>query len=232
MKKILPILLIYLAGSLSVSAQFKIVFIKGEIKVRYGMNEQWQDLKSDAILKLEDAISVGKKSSVVIQVSEDKKILIPEQSIIELSDLRRLTKEDLLLKLAMDKILTVPPQQRKYDLMPAPAAVIHGENKNVVNLGDKKTFESAMKILKGARVLYEHNFYGTCALRIKEVFRLYPDVQNEYEYKLIAARSLEKSELYDEALNEYVSISLEKLDPQQRDIVKESINILRKKLGY
>jgi hypothetical protein len=53
----------------------------------------------------------------------------------------------------------------------------------------------------------------------------------DIEYKLITARSFEKSNLLSEALNEYNSIPLNKLKPQQKQLVLESIDRLKKRVS-
>ncbi|RCK73560.1 MAG: hypothetical protein IGBAC_0008 [Ignavibacteriae bacterium] len=232
MKKLKIIWLILFVITTDIFPQIKLISVKGEVKIRKGVSEEWQSVKPTSLLNLEDAISIGLKSTAVIEIDGQRKITLPEQSIVEISDLRELSKDELLLKLAMDRILAVPQQDRKNDLIPAPSAVIHGEKKSNSELGIKKpNHDVAIKTLNGAKFLYGNNYYGTCALRIKEVLRLYPDLPKSTDYKIMTALALEKAELYEEALNELYLLDPGNLTAEQKSFVQSKIEKLKKKFS-
>lgn len=232
MKKLKIILLLLFIITLDIVPQIKLASLKGDVKIRKGVSEEWQNIKANALLNIEDAISIGKKSMAVIEINKQKKITLPEESIVEIADLRDLTKEELLLKLAMDHILAVPQQDRQNDLMPAPSAIIHGEKKiNSEDILKKGNLDIAIKTLNGAKTLYSNNFYGSCALRIKEVLRLFPDLPKSADYKILAALALERAELYEEALNEFHSLNTENLTPEQKSLVEKKIETIKKKFN-
>ena len=231
MKKLISILILFTSLTVSLFAEVKIQGINGNVKVRHGVSEEWIITKVGDALNLDDAIKVGEKSVAILIVDGSKKVIVTEKSIVDASDLRTLSQEDLLLKLAMDKILSVPAQDRNNDLTPAHTAIIHGERKNDTHRPKKTSTEAALMQLSGAKVLYDHSYYGTCILRVKDVFRINPALDADIEYKLITARSFEKSNLLSEALNEYNSIPLNKLKPQQKQLVLESIDRLKKRVS-
>lgn len=231
MKKISLVLVLILGLAINIFADIKLLSVKGDVKVRRGVSEHWQQIKAGEILKLEDALFIGSKSSAAVSVDGQKKIALPEKTIVEISDLRYLTKEELLLKLAMERIIAVPQQDRRDELMPAQTTVIHGEKKSETSAVAKPTFENALKMLNGAKLLFENNFYGTCALRVREVLRIHPTIETSIEYKLLTANSFEKAELYDEALSEYVSIQSENLSAKQKQTINQNIERLKKKFG-
>ena len=230
MKKLISILILFTAVTVSIFAEVKIQGIKGDVKVRHGVSEEWTITKVGDALNLDDAIKVGEKSVAILIVDGSKKVIVTEKSIVDASDLRILSQEDLLLKLAMDKILSVPALDRNNDLTPAHTAIIHGE-RNDTHRPKTTSTEAALMQLSGAKVLYDHSYYGTCILRVKDVFRINPALDADIEYKLITARSFEKSNLLSEALNEYNSIPLNKLKPQQKQLVLESIDRLKKRVS-
>lgn len=231
MKKLILVTALTFGLALNIFAEIKLLSIKGDVKIRRGVSEQWQQIKAGEILKLDDAIFIGSKSTAAISLDGQKKITLPEKTIVEISDLRFLTKEELLLKLAMDRIIAVPHQDRRDELMPAQTTVIHGEKKSETSAAAKPTIENALKMLNGAKLLFQNNFYGTCALRVREVLRIYPTIETGIEYKLLTANSLEKAELFDEALSEYVSIPLENISAKQKQTLQQNIERLKKKFG-
>lgn len=231
MKIKFSITILFIVLTVSIFAEVKMQGIKGDVKVRHGVSEEWITTKIGDTLSLDDAIKVGEKSLAILLVDASKKIIITAKSIIEVSDLRTLSQEDLLLKLAMDKILSVPAQDRNNDLTPARTAIIHGEKKSDTVHPKSTSTEAALMQLSGAKILYDHSYYGTCILRVKDVFRINPALDVDVEYSLITAKAFEKSNLMSEALNEYTSIPLDKLKQQQKQWVLESIDRLKKKIS-
>ncbi len=233
-KKIILIAALIFGFTINIFPEIKLLSVKGDVKVRRGVNEQWQQIKTGDILNYDDAIFIGNKSAGTVSINGQKKIALPEKTIVEISDLRFLSKEELLLKLAMDRIIAVPQQDRRNELMPAQTTIIHGEKKSEKSAAVPNAFgtvENALKMLNGAKLLFDNKFYGTCALRVREVLRIHPTIDTGAEYKLLTANSLEKAELYDEALNEYVSIPLENISAKQKQTLQQNIERLKKKSG-
>ncbi len=234
MKNLILVVALILGLTINIFADIKLLSTKGDVKIRRGVSEQWQQIKAGEILNYDDAIFIGIKSTATVSINGQKKIALPEKTIVEISDLRFLTKEELLLKLALDRIIAVPQQDRRDELMPAQTTVIHGEKKSETSAAVPNAFgtvENALKMLNGAKLLFDNKFYGTCALRVREVLRIHPTIETGIEYKLLTANSLEKAELYDEALSEYVSIPLENISAKQKQTLQQNIERLKKKLG-
>jgi hypothetical protein len=229
MKKIITFLILTSILTVPLLAQLKVLTTKGDVKVRYGVSEEWKQLKAGDQINLADAIRTSSKSSAVIQIDNQKKIALNEKTIVEMADLRYLSQEELLLKLAMERILSVSPQDRDNDLIPARTTIIHGEKKSKVQLPISN--DIAMMQLNGAKLLYDNNFYGTCAIRIKEVLRLNQSLSDVVDYKLMMVNSLEKSNLFEEALNEYASLPFDQLTSPQKQIVQQNIDRLKKKIA-
>lgn len=229
MKKIITIFVLTFILTVPSSAQFKVLTTKGDVKVRHGVGEEWKQLTAGDQINLADAVQASSKSFAVIQIDNQKKIVLNEKTIVEIADLRYLSQEELLLKLAMERILSVPPQDRDNDLIPARTTIIHGEKKSKIQL--PISTDMAMMQLNGAKLLYDNYFYGTCAIRIKEVLRLNQSLSNVVDYKLMMANSLEKSNLFEEALNEYASLPIDQLTLPQKEIVQQNIDRLKKKIA-
>ena len=120
----------------------------------------------------------------------------------------------------MYKILSVPPQDHDNDLSPARTTIIHGEKKDSPKSANNSSPEFAQMQLKGTKILYDNSYFATCILRVKEVFRTNPVLDNSIDYKLLTAQSFEKTNLLSDALNEYISIPIDNLKPHQK---KEAI---------
>ena len=212
-----------------VKADIKVVSVKGDVQVRRGVVEQWHALAAGDILKPEDSMKSGKKSTATLMIDSKKKITVPEMVIIDCSDLRNLTQEELLLMLAMESVRSVPAKETDDRLTIPKTTSVHGENRDIV--GATNAVHSGIGVLQlnGTKVLYDQGFYATCVLKTKEVFRMNPRLRSMIEYRLLVANAMEKMKLDGEALSEYYTLKSERLTPEQQSMVEQKISQLKKK---
>src|SRR3989339_1497505 len=107
MKRIVTTVLLGLFAIPVLANDFTVKTVRGTVEVRRGVNEEWKKLKAGDILKPEDTMRTGKSAAATIE-SVNKTLSVPELTMIDISDVRNLTQEEFLLKLAMENILAVP----------------------------------------------------------------------------------------------------------------------------
>jgi hypothetical protein len=157
-----------------------------------------------------------------------KTIALPAEVIVDMSDIRELTQEELMLKLTMEKVRSSSYQWKNEDLRIPNAAAVHGSDRSPATALEPDSL-TAMLQLNGARVLFHSGFFATCALKGLEVMRRFPSLAVDYRNRLLVAEALEKADLRSEALNEYLELSgHDWLNPEQQNAVKAKIQALRK----
>jgi len=238
MKTINAILLLVLFFLVSqcLSEEILVQKIQGDVSVRHGVAETWMKVRVGDVLRPDDTMKTGKRASAIIVTSREgnpvkKKIMLPEEVMLDLSDIRDLSQEELMLKLTMEKIRASSFEWKNAEMNVPKIRVEHGPNKSPsapATFGDLQvgTFQ-----LNGTRVLYENGFYPTCALKAMDVLRRYPLLKEKFENRFLVAEALEKANLRGEALNEYVSLSSEQLTPDQQEVVRSRIAQLKKQSG-
>ena len=212
------------------AGQVKVLQVKGDVYVRHDVRQEWQPLHAGDILKPNDSMKSGKRARAIILVDGKRRIAFPENVIIDLSDLRSLTREELLLKLAMERFRTVPVQEQNDEPGIPQSTILHGSEKGPANTLQSSN-EPGILQLNGTRVLYRIGYYATCALKAKEVFRLYPELSKRSEFRLMVAYALEKENLNGEALTEYASLLNDDLSSRDKEIVQVRMARLKKKPG-
>jgi hypothetical protein len=217
--------LLLIAGGLS--AQMKLIGMKGDVAIRHGVSEQWVAVAQGDVLKPEDSIRLGKKASATVMTENNVKLQIPEMTVLDLSDLRMLTQEELLLKLAMERVRIVPDQGRENDFHIPRTTTVHGSNMGGVHASASSNSNAGMMQLNGVKVLYNNGYYATSVIRAKEVFRLVPETAGIIDARLIVASALEKLSVKGEALTEYTEIAKENLSSAQRTLVEGRIAQLK-----
>jgi len=210
-------------------AEVKIIALSGSVHIRRGIEENWTKAALGDALKPEDSIELGKKSSATLLVDGKTKIFLAEESIVDVSDLRSLTQDDLLLLLAMESVRSVPERPSLDEGMPTQqTTTIHGASRDESPPETIPDKESGSKTLRGTKTLYDNGYYATCILKVKAVYRLCPDLKAAIDTRIMVADAMEKMNVRNEALNEYVSLKTEKLSDSQKKLVEQKINILSK----
>ncbi len=206
---------------------------EGDVRVRQGVTEVWNKVVPGDILRPHDTMRTGPNGSAVLLVHLDaagatKRIALPSQVIVDMSDIRSLTQEELMLKITMEKVRASSSEWRSNELHISNAAVVHGEDRAAGGQAAENDRQVGQLLLNGARVLFDNGFYATTVLRTMEVFRMYPVLGGMFDHRFLLAHSMERANLRGEALAEYSSMSrMDGLTPAQQHVVREKMDALR-----
>jgi hypothetical protein len=89
--------------------EIKVQRLQGDVAVRHGVTEAWTTVAVGDVLRPDDTMKTGKKGSAVLVVplksaGSMKHIALPPEVIVDLSDVRELSQEELMLKLTMERV--------------------------------------------------------------------------------------------------------------------------------
>ena len=219
---------VVMAGLLAVplrAGDFAVKAVKGSVEVRKGVTEEWKKVKVGDLLKPEDSMRTGPGSTATVEFDK-RKLTVPEMTILDISDIRQLSQEDFLLKLAMQNILSVPPRERDELSIPS-ATVLHGDNAAKSNALVFSVTKVGEMELHGARVLFDNSYYATAILKSKETLRTHPELKSNFDARLTIATAFEKMKLTKEAITEYSSMAKENLPTAQAKKVQVALERLK-----
>lgn len=231
------LLVLFFLASQSLSEEILVQKIQGDVSVRHGMTETWIKVRVGDVLRPDDTMKTGKKASAIIVTRSgegnpvEKKIMLPEEVMLDISDIRDLSQEELMLKLTMEKVRASSYEWKNAEMNVPNTRVTHGPDKSPSAPAESDDLQVGTFQWNGTRVLYENGFYPTCALKAMDVLRRYPLLKERFENRLLVAEALEKANLRGEALNEYVSLSSEQLTPDQQEVVRSRIAQMKKQSG-
>ncbi len=209
--------------------------LAGDVTVRHGVTEAWTKVAVGDVLKPDDSMRIGKKGSAQLLVHVNrggtataKHMSMPSEVIVDMSDIRDLSQEELMLKLTMEKVRASSYEWKNEELHIPNASVVHGQNQSASAPPRENDSQTGALQLNGARVLYANGFYSTCALKTMELFRLYPALGSVFGNRLLMADALADANLRSEALAEYNGLSrMEGLTVQQSTVLSERIARLK-----
>lgn len=201
---------------------------QGDVTMRVGVAETWIKVQSGDELKTNATVKTGKQSSALI-VAAAKRITVPPEVMLDISDIRELTQEELMLKLTMEKVRATSYKWKDDELRISNTTAPRGEARDRKQALAETNPEIGTLQMNGARVLFENAFYSTSALKALDVLRRYPSLAT-FENRLLVAQSLERANLKSEALNEYTRLSqMENISREQKEMVQTKIAQLKRR---
>lgn len=190
----------------SAEGSFTVERIEGEVVIRRGVDEAWQPVRVGTVVRPEDTIRTGKHSLVVMRRDDGTVYRIPAETLVDGADFRWMDRDELLLRLALEDMLSVP--ERINGDRPIPrTTVLHGTARDRTDETEAVPTDPTVDYrINGARFLIESNYVASAILRIRETLRLYPEGEYRLGAMMLAAQSLESLELYEEAGRYYKTI--------------------------
>ena len=224
MKKHLFIL--FIAATLTYSQTFQVEKLNGNVKFLAGNSSTWQQLKPKMILNENDVISTDKNSTVVIK-TEEISFTLKESSAITVSNIKKMTLDELVLALAMENVMNAP---RKNGNEKSDNTGVYGNKVTEETLTTLKSNNFGVKRLNGAKQLAENNLKESAIIASKEVYRKYPDTKKDAASRIFFADLLFDSGLYEEAYDDYTEIRMLTLNSEQKNYVDGMLEQISKKL--
>ncbi len=220
------LILFIILTNISFAQTYKVEKVKGDVKAQIGASEKWLDVKDGMELNANAILSTGKNSSLQI-VNSDTKFVLKENSVLSVSDIKKMSLDDLILALAMEDMINAPKKEEKTN---SENTAVYGSEEK----GDKKLTVSddnfGMKRLNGAMQLSENGFKESAIVAAKETYRKYPESKNNAAMRIFFADNLNDLGLYEEAYNEFNSIKSLSLSAPQKKEVDDKLSFLSKKL--
>jgi hypothetical protein len=209
---------------LSFSQSYKIEKVNGTVKI-LDSNDKWQNAKEENVISANSLLVTEDNSSVKISYNGTI-FTLKEASAIQVSNIKQMTLDELILALAMEDIINAPKRKGKKT---GKTTAVYGTKNN----SSEKFFISddfGIKRMKGAVQLAENGFKESAVVSSKEIFRKYPGTGNKAEYRIYFADILFDLGLYEEAYQEYSLIDGLELSDNEKVKTAQMLSLLNKKL--
>jgi len=217
------LILLLLVPSL-IAQDFKTTNVKGNVKYRSGTSEVWLEVREGTVLRSDDFVITGSKSSVRIKGSGNI-INLAEYSAVSIASIKTMSTDELLLALAMEDMINAPkPNGKNNSSSTAVYGNKEGQNKNP----EMKADDFGIKRLNGAMQLAKNGFKESSVVFAKETYRKYPDSKQIPSYRIFFADILYEKGLYEEALGEYLDIAKLELNKEEKAKVESQTQSINK----
>jgi hypothetical protein len=215
-----------LTGFASAQIRIKVVHTSGDVKVRYGLEENWQPAVTGVFLKDIDSILCGENSEAVLKLESGETFALGSNAVLDVGDLRMIYEKELFLYLMSKKLEDIEPRLEKTPLRVGNVSVIHGESRARADSSKAARSESswAERELNGALDLFAQKFYSNTIIKLHKILEKYDSFLDTGKIFFYIARSFEALELNGQAIDTY-KIVIDNLE-NQNSINDETKKIL------
>lgn len=166
-----------MASMLWAAPAAKIISLKGEVKVRRGVEENWQPARVGMLLETIDTILTFENGEVVLEMPTGENFRLSGNTWLELSDLRTISERELFLALMSQKISKIPAPAEKTRLRIGNVSAVHGEQKTAAP-APSAAAETVRwrREVNGANALLAQRYFPNAILRLHQIMARYPEV--------------------------------------------------------
>jgi hypothetical protein len=162
---------IFLLIGFSTYADVKISRIIGDVKVRRGLEENWQRAMSGMILEDIDTILSGEASQVVLELSEEIIFILGGNAVLDIGDLKKITERELFLYLTSQKINKIERSGDEPKIHIENVSVVRGERKvtSITQIDPTDLYSMCQLEINGVKALYTQEFYPNAIIKLYKI---------------------------------------------------------------
>jgi hypothetical protein len=197
--------LLLMSTSVLAKTEVKIVELTGDVRVRYGLNEEWHKAAVGDVLKDIDTIFNGENAHSTLKLNDGSSFQLGANSVLDISDLRIILEKEMFLILMSKKVEKIEDKNTKTELRVGNVSVLHGLNaaeREPENLIEFQKAWSAREI-NGARALYEQNYFSNSIIKFYSILSRYDTLANQETIYLYMARGFEELDKKGQAIDAY-----------------------------
>jgi TolA-binding protein len=211
MKKILFMFAIVAGLATYVLAEPSATIIKlnGDVKIRRGMEENWENAQMGQELDDIDTI-LSLEGNVVLEIRENLTFTMGSNTMLDIGDLRRIQEQELFLYLMEKKLDQIKPRTKKTPLRIGNISAVHGLKAGNLPQPEKSQSDDAQdwwrKETNGAQALLNQKYYPNTIVKTHKILTKYPEIDDCGEVHFYLARSLEAIGKTGQAIEAYQTV--------------------------
>ncbi|MBI9072065.1 MAG: hypothetical protein JEY94_10730 [Melioribacteraceae bacterium] len=211
------LILLIIICSINISAQdFKVDKVSGTVKMLRGTSENWENVTSGKKLNSTDLIVTEEKSFIKIS-NNTTNFVLESNSAIDISKVKNMSMDDLLLALAMEDIRAIPQKDSKSNVK---NTAVYGENKGVeksVEATEATSVYLGVKLLNGAKQLAKSGYKESALVTARETYRKHPSTLTNFNDRIYFTDILIDLRLFSEANEELQSLGKLELSEKNKN---------------
>lgn len=183
----------------------KIIKMSGEVKVRAGLNEHWDEAHIGMLLRDIDTILTTEAAEVVLKLASGETFHLESNAVVDVGDLRKISERELFLFLMSQKMDKIKAPDGKAKLRITNVSVVRAENKagGAEEAAPARPDGYWRQETNGARSMYEQDFFPNAIMKFHKILQKYPELETCSEIYFYLAKSFEHIDEPGRALEAY-----------------------------
>jgi len=176
--------------------------VRGEVKIRRGLEENWVDAHvGDTLRELDTVLS--QEGMVIFEMQDGSTFKLGSHSILDISDLRRISRQDMFLFIMSEKVKKMPPRKTGV-LRSENFSSVHGEKQSLQKKkSPKNTTPEWQMQLNAARAMYDQRFYPNTVVKLVKILNRISKRSDCGRISLYLGKSFEAMDESGQALDSY-----------------------------
>ena len=197
--------LLLLSASVLAKTEVHVIAITGDVRVRYGLNEEWHKAAIGDVLKDIDTIFNGENAHATLKLNDGSAFQLGPNSVLDISDLRIILEKEMFLILMSKKVNKIEDKNTKTELRIGNVSVLHGLNADEAEPESMIEFQRtwSTREINGARALYEQNYFSNSIIKLYSILSRYDTLANQETIYLYMARGFEELNKKGQAIDAY-----------------------------
>ncbi|MEJ2628282.1 MAG: hypothetical protein P8078_06980 [bacterium] len=211
------------------TVEVKIDKIQGQVQVRRGVEEEWTPAGINMVLKDIDTILTGETGIVVLSIEKGMVFTLGSNSILDIGDLREITKDELFLYLTSQKVKNLQKINEPTNIHIENVSVVRAEQKSLEKEAVIPDKNSEIKIfeINGAKALFQQEYYTNSIMKFYQILESYSEFNKRGEIYYYLGHSFESIHEYGRARDAYETArqefkNSENSDPNTQLLEKKS----------
>ena len=189
--------------SAPVVAGAKIVQLEGEVKIRRGLEENWEWAKPGMPLEEIDTILTGENGAVVLAFDDDGRFKLGGNSVLDVADLRKISEQELFLILMSQKISRLKPAGGSVPLRIGEVSTIRGRAYEGQTESPATASAWWRREVNAAQALLMQDLLTNAAVKWHRIREKFPAQADCGEVSFFLAQTLEQLRQAGQARDEY-----------------------------
>jgi hypothetical protein len=199
----LLVALLLLSQTAHAAMSAKILQLTGEVKVRRGVEHEWEAAGRGMLLEEIDTIMTLERGAATLELGNGVTFRLGGNAILDISDLREITERELFLLLVSQKVGKLAPSSEKIELRLGVVSSVRSEDKGAKPPIARAMARTWQMETNAARALRGQNFLTNAALKLHNAKEKFPQRDDCGELSLELAQVFEALRQTGRAQDEY-----------------------------
>jgi len=228
-------IMVWFTQAFAATPDASIASMSGNVKVRYGVGEEWNNASVGLLLRYVDTILTGKDGQVRLKLENGREFTLGSNSVLDISDLMVIKDKELFVFLMTQKIRKIEVPDSITKLRVGNVTLVHGDSKSTADssLTDTSRTDLSQQEFNGAFALYSQDYYANTIVKLNKILNKYDYMEKKGKILYYIAKSFDALDMKGQAQDSYKTVinfylNKDSLSQKERSLLIDAQAALKK----